>query len=61
MKMLRGAGRDPWWDDGTGVRRARTRRTLTGATALALAIAACGLTAAAWILQLSPAAGRLLG
>ena len=61
MNGLRGASRDPWWDDGTGARRTRTRRRLVGATALALAIVACGLTAAAWVAELLPAASRLLG
>jgi hypothetical protein len=61
MNGLRGASRDPWWDDGTGARRVRTRRRVVGATALAVAIVACGLTVAAWAAELLPAASRLLG
>ena len=61
MNTLRRAGRDPWWDDGTGARRARGRRRAVSVTALIVAIVACGLTVAVWILQLVPTAGRLLG
>jgi hypothetical protein len=61
MNGLRGVSRDPWWDDGTGARRTRTRRRAVGAIALAVAIVACGLTAAAWVAELLPAASRLLG
>lgn len=61
MNALRRAGRDPWWDDGTGVRRARGRRRAVSVAALIVAIVACGLTVAVWILQLVPTAGRLLG
>ena len=54
-------GRDPFWDDGGGARRSRTRRRWVSRAALAIAIVATGLTAALWILELVPGAGRLLG
>ncbi len=60
MNTLR-QGRDPFWDDGVGARRSRTRRRWVGRLALAIAIVAAGLTAALWILELVPAAGRFLG
>lgn len=59
MNALRRASRDPWWDDGTGVRRARTRRKVTGMVALGCAIVACGLTIAAWIHAVAPMASPL--
>lgn len=49
--------RDPWWDDGQGAKKAHTRVRVTGFLAFALSIAACGLTAAAWILTILPAIG----
>ncbi len=61
MNAMRRPGRDPWWDDGAGARRTRVRRRVLGAVAFALAIAACGLTAAVWIQLVGPAASRLLG
>lgn len=60
MNTLR-RGRDPFWDDGVGARRSRTRRRWVSIAAFAIAIVATGLTAALWILELVPAAGRLLG
>jgi hypothetical protein len=54
MNALRRANRDPWWDDGVGARRARTRRRVTSKFALVVAIVACGLTAAAWIHTIAP-------
>jgi hypothetical protein len=54
-------GRDPFWDDGVGARRSRTRRRWIGRLAFAIAIVASGLATALWIVQLAPAAGRLLG
>jgi hypothetical protein len=60
MNTLR-RGRDPFWDDGVGARRSRTRRRWISRLALAIAIVAVGLTAAEWILELVPDAGRLLG
>jgi hypothetical protein len=61
MNALRRSDRDPFWDDGIGARRSRTRRRWVGRLALAIAIVAAGLTAALWILELAPAAGQLLG
>lgn len=49
--------RDPWWDDGIGVRKARTRRTLVGSVAFAVSVVACGLTAAAWLRLVLPFIG----
>lgn len=48
------SGRDPWWDDGQGARKTRTRRMLVGNLAFAISIVACGLTAAAWARLLLP-------
>jgi hypothetical protein len=50
-------GRDPWWDDGQGARKTRTRKTLVGSVAFAISIVACGLTAAAWARLLLPFLG----
>jgi hypothetical protein len=52
-------GRDPFWDDGKGARRSRRRHRATGMLAFALAIGACGLTAAVWLRELAPVAERL--
>jgi hypothetical protein len=60
MQALFRGGRDPYWDDGTGVRRARTKRRVIGGMAFLMAVAACGLTAAMWIRELAPFAERLL-
>ena len=49
--------RDPFWDDGKGARRRTRRVRFEGALALALAIAACGLTAAMWARQVLPVLG----
>jgi hypothetical protein len=49
--------RDPFWDDGKGARRRHLRVRLQGVIALALAIAACGLTAAMWLRQILNAVG----
>jgi hypothetical protein len=51
--------RDPFWDDGKGARRTHRRVRFEGMVAFALAIAACGLTAAMWLLALAPVAQRL--
>jgi hypothetical protein len=57
MPRLRVA-RDPFWDmDGHGVRRERKRDRILGTTAFVIAIAATGLTVAAWLRQLSPILG----
>jgi hypothetical protein len=55
------SGRDPFWDDGQGARRLRTKRRVLGNTAFFVAIVACGLTAAMWIREIAPVAGQLLG
>ena len=52
-------GRDPFWDDGKGARLSRRRHRATGMLAFALAIGACGLTAAVWLRELAPVAERL--
>jgi hypothetical protein len=49
--------RDPYWDDGKGARRRQLRLRIEGLLALALALAACGLTAAMWARQLLPVVG----
>jgi hypothetical protein len=49
--------RDPFWDDGRGARRRQLRLRLEGVVALALAIGACGLTAAMWLRELLPVVG----
>jgi hypothetical protein len=49
--------RDPFWDDGKGARRRNRRVRFEGALAFALAIAACGLTAAMWLRQVLPVLG----
>jgi hypothetical protein len=49
--------RDPYWDDGKGARRRQLRLRVEGFLALALALAACGLTAAMWLRQLLPVVG----
>ena len=53
LLRLRSA-RDPWWDDGQGARKTRTRKRLIGHSAFAIAVVACGLTAAAWIQVIQP-------
>ena len=49
--------RDPYWDDGKGARRRQLRLRIEGFLALALALTACGLTAAMWLRQLLPVVG----
>ena len=47
--------RDPWWDlEGRGAKRSRIRHTIVADLAFALALVACGLTTAAWILTIAP-------
>ncbi len=48
------SSRDPWWDDGVGARKTRTRKTIVGWLAFAVSVVACGLTAAAWIRLVLP-------
>jgi hypothetical protein len=47
-------GRDPFWGDGQAAVKTRRHHQVQGAVALAIAIAACGLTAAVWLLTLAP-------
>jgi hypothetical protein len=49
--------RDPYWDDGKGARRRQLRLRVEGFLALALALTACGLTAAMWLRQVLPVVG----
>jgi hypothetical protein len=49
--------RDPYWDDGRGARRRQLRLRIEGFLALAIALTACGLTAAMWARQLLPVVG----
>jgi hypothetical protein len=53
--------RDPFWDDGKGARRHHLRLRIEGFIALALAIAACGLTTAMWLRQILLAMGIQIG
>jgi hypothetical protein len=52
-----GTLRDPF--EGQGARRTHRRLRVEGLLALALAIVACGLTAAVWMRSLAPLAERL--
>jgi hypothetical protein len=48
-------GHDPFWDlEGVGAKRSRRHHTIVSDLAFALAVVACGLTAAAWLQQLLP-------
>ena len=59
MNMFRRA-HDPWWDlEGQGAKRSRIRHKIVADIAFALAIVACGITAAAWLLTLAPVVGGL--
>jgi hypothetical protein len=49
--------RDPYWDDGKGARRRNVRVRIESMVALALALMACGLTAAMWLRQILPVVG----
>jgi hypothetical protein len=51
--------RDPFWDDGRGARRTHRRRRVESFLAMAIAIVACGLTAALWLRTLAPVAATL--
>ena len=51
------ARRDPWWEDGQGARRDRTRQRIVGLLAFAMAIGACGLTTAVWLRTVFPILG----
>ena len=48
-------GHDPWWDlEGRGAKRSRIRHRIVADLAFAIAVVACGLTAAAWLRTLAP-------
>jgi hypothetical protein len=49
--------RDPFWDDGKGARRRNLVQRTEARLAFALAIVACGLTAAAWLRHVLPMVG----
>jgi hypothetical protein len=49
--------RDPFWDDGKGARRHQLRLRIQGLIAFALALGACGLTAAMWLREFLPVVG----
>ena len=52
-------GRDPFWDDGISARNRNHRSRISSALAFALAVMACGLTAAIWLLPFVQAGARL--
>jgi hypothetical protein len=47
---------DPFWEEGKGARRTQRRVQVEGLLALAMAIVACGVTAAVWLRLLAPLA-----
>jgi hypothetical protein len=54
--------RDPWWDlEGKGAKRSRIRHKIMSDLAFAMAVVACGLTAAAWVRILLPVFIQKLG
>lgn len=61
MLLRRRGERDPFWDDGVGAKHAQERHRAVALAAFLTAVAACGLTTAAWLRELAPIAGRLLG
>ena len=53
---------DPWWDlEGRGAKRSRIRHKIASDFAFAMAVVACGLTAAAWLRVLLPVVTQKLG
>lgn len=55
MFAMRRGRHDPWWDlEGADAKRVRLRHKFVSSLAVALAIVACGLTAAAWADALLP-------
>ena len=50
---------DPFWEEGKGARRTQRRVHVEGLLAVAMAIVACGVTAAAWLRLLAPLADTL--
>ena len=59
MILRKRSQRDPFWDDGQGARQSQAHQRLVGGLAFAVAVAACGLTAAAWLRELAPMLGSL--
>ena len=57
MNATLGSRRDPF--EGHGAVRTRRRLRVEGLLALALAIVACGLTAAVWLRELAPLAHQI--
>jgi len=54
--------RDPWWDlEGRSAKRSRIRHKIMADIAFALAIVACGLTAATWLRILLPVFSQKFG
>jgi hypothetical protein len=61
MNLFRRA-HDPWWDlEGRGAKRSRIRHKIVADFAFAMAIVACGLTAAAWLRILLPVFTEKIG
>ena len=61
MNLFRRA-HDPWWDlEGRGAKRSRIRHKIVADFAFAMAIVACGLTAATWLRILLPVFTQTLG
>jgi len=59
MNVLR-RGHDPFWDlEGRGAKKSRRHNKIVSDLAFALAVVACGLTAAAWLRELLPVVQRL--
>ena len=53
-------GHDPFWDlEGRGARKTRRQYTVVSYLAFAIAVVACGLTAATWVSALVPVLGHL--
>ncbi|MEA2611625.1 MAG: hypothetical protein QOG32_1351 [Chloroflexota bacterium] len=57
--IRRQRARDPFWDDGVGARQIQRRVRIESGIALAIAVTACGLTAALWLRTLAPLAGAI--
>ncbi len=59
MNVLR-RGHDPFWDlEGQGAKKSRRYQRVVSDLAFALAVVACGLTAAAWLRELMPLVSRV--
>lgn len=60
MNVLR-RSHDPFWDlEGRGAKRSRIRIKIVSDIAFAIAVVACGLTAAAWLMILVPVLSQKL-